>query len=115
MFDHFVGLALKGLKKLKFLSKSAVDIFSESTTEYFKEQWLNEIIPNLISWKTKQVFQFSHLNMQSKTSSFDEFEVITLSETWLENNKYLLDYVTVHSYDFTYHNRDEQKGRGVKA
>ena len=53
--------------------------------------------------------------MQSKTSSFDEFEVITLSETWLENNKYLLDYVTVHSYDFTYHNRDEQKERGVKA
>ena len=53
--------------------------------------------------------------MQSTTSSFDEFEVITLSETWLENNKYLLDYVTVHSYDFTYHNRDEQKGRGVKA
>ena len=49
------------------------------------------------------------------TSSFDEFNVITLSDTWLENNKYLMDYGTVRGYYFIYHNKDEQRDGGVGA
>ena len=60
-------------------------------------------------------FKLSHLNTQSMTSSFDEFQValkehaldgITLSEAWLKNSKYLLDYLTIPASYFICHNRD---------
>ena len=63
-----------------------------------------------------------HLNTQSMSSTFDEFQfminqtrfdVITLSETWLKNDKHLLEYVRPPSYEFAYRNRDEKRGGGV--
>ena len=56
------------------------------------------------------------------SSTFDEFQfkinqtnfdVITLSETWLKNNKHLLEYVRLTGYEFVYRNRDEKGGGGV--
>ena len=56
------------------------------------------------------------------SSTFDEFQfminqtkfdVITLSETWLKNDKHLLEYVRLPGYEFTYRNRDEKRGDGV--
>jgi len=63
-----------------------------------------------------------HLNTQSMNSTFDEFQfmisemkfdIITLSETWLKNDKNLLEYVKVPGYEFVYRNRDEKRGGGV--
>ena len=41
------------------------------------------------------------------------FDVITLSETWLKNDKHLLEYVRLPGYEFAYRNRDEKRGGGV--
>ena len=59
----------------------------------------------------------SHLNTQSTSSTFDEFQVlfyhdlfdiITLSETWLQNDTNLLRYVQTPGYSFRYKNWDER-------
>ena len=56
------------------------------------------------------------------TSTFDEFQfmvngskfdIITLSKTWLKNDKHLLEYVSLPGYKFSYRNRDEKRGGGV--
>ena len=56
------------------------------------------------------------------SSTFDEFQVmlyrrpfdiITLSETWLQSDTNLLQYVQIPGYSFCYKNRDEQRGGGV--
>ena len=63
-----------------------------------------------------------HLNTQSVTLTFDKsqfmvneskFDIITLSETWLKNDKHLLEYVSLPGYKFSYRNRDEKRGDGV--
>ena len=63
-----------------------------------------------------------HLNTQSMKSAFGEFQfmvneskfdIITLSETWLKNDKHLLEYVNLPGYKFSYRNRDEKRGGGV--
>ena len=41
------------------------------------------------------------------------FDVITLSETWLKNDKHLLEYDRLPGYEFAYRNRDEKRGGGV--
>ena len=62
------------------------------------------------------------LNYYSICSTFDEFSVmlnmyqfniISLSETWLKDNKYLLDYVNIPGCNFEYRNRDNRRGGGV--
>ena len=64
----------------------------------------------------------AHLNTQSITSTFAEFEmmlstyrfdIITLSETWLKDNKMLLDHVKISGYRFEYLNRQIKRGGGV--
>ena len=51
------------------------------------------------------------LNTQSMSSTFDEFQfminhtkfdVIILSETWLKNDKHLVEYVRLPGYEFAY-------------
>ena len=55
-------------------------------------------------------------------STFDEFQLmvneskfdsITLSKTWLKNDKHLSEYVNLPGYKFSYRNRDEKRGGGV--
>ncbi|XP_028409262.1 uncharacterized protein LOC114531856 [Dendronephthya gigantea] len=55
-------------------------------------------------------------------STFDEFiltinqfpfDIITLSETWLKDNPYLLDYVSIPGYVNVFRNRDRIRGGGV--
>ena len=64
----------------------------------------------------------AHLNTQSITSSFAEFEamlmrtkfdIITLSETWLKNNPLLLNHVTIPGYKNEFNNREGKRGGGV--
>ena len=63
--------------------------------------------------KLKKHISISYLNTQSISSTFDEFQfmknqtkfyVITLSETWLKNDKHLLGYVRLPGYEFAYRN-----------
>ena len=70
----------------------------------------------------KTHISISHLNSQSMTSTFDEFQfmvngskfdIITLSKTWLKNDKHLLEYVSLPGYKFSCRNRDEKRGGGV--
>ena len=65
-----------------------------------------------------------HLNTQSMTSTFDEFQfevnelnfdIITLSKSWLKNDKYLLEYVILPGYKFPYMKRNEKWGGGVSV
>ena len=65
-----------------------------------------------------------HLNTQCMTSTFAEFtvlinsynfDIITLSETWLKDNPLLLQHVSVPGYQMCYNNRNVCKGGGVGA
>ena len=63
-------------------------------------------------------------NTQSMVSTFNEFlltvshypfDVVTLSETWLKDNPYLLEYVSIPGYISVFRNRDVIRGGGVGA
>ena len=63
-----------------------------------------------------------HLNTQSITSTFAAFErmlwsyqfdIITLSETWLKDNPQLLKHVSIPGYVPKFHHRDKKRGGGV--
>ena len=63
-----------------------------------------------------------HLNTQSLCSSFDEFsefmhsckfEIMTLSETWLKNDKHMIDYVQIEGYNTEFRHRQGRRGGGV--
>ena len=65
-----------------------------------------------------------HLSCQSLASTFTKFEaknhkynfnILTLSETWLTENQNLLDYVEISGYDLCYKNRENKCGGGVAA
>ena len=88
---------------------SAVDIYdvAQSDNDYYAYNVIMRIM---------------HLNAQSMTSSFDElvmtikqypFDIITMSKTWLKDNKYLLDYVSIPGYVNVFRNRDRIRGGGV--
>ena len=58
------------------------------------------------------------------TSTFNEFlvtvkqypfDVLTLSETWLKDNRQLLEYVSIPGYNFEFRNRESIRGGGVGA
>lgn len=60
-----------------------------------------------------------HLNTQSMLSTFDELlvtikefplDIIVMSETWLKNNPYLLNHVTIPGYSLLFRNRDNIRG-----
>ena len=71
---------------------------------------------------TSKGTSIAHLNTQSIASSFAEFEtmlniykfdVMTLSETWLKDNKTLLEHIQIPGYKFEYVNRQNKGGGGV--
>ena len=43
----------------------------------------------------------------------NQFHVVTLSETWLRDNKHLLGYVKIPGYNFVYKNTEQKRGGGV--
>ena len=84
------------------------------------ENYTNEHLEELD--ELKEHISICHLNTQSMSCTFDEFQfminqtnfdVITLSKTWLKNDKHLLEYVRLPGYEFAYRNRDEKRGGGV--
>ena len=84
------------------------------------DNYINTHVKKLQELKTH--ISICHLNTKSMTSTFGEFQfmvnelkfdIITLSETWLKNDKHLLEYANTPGYKFSYRNRDEKKGGGV--
>ena len=84
------------------------------------DNYINTHVTKLQELKTH--ISICHLNTQSMTSTFDEFQfmvnklkldIITLSETWLKNDKHLLEYVNLPGYKFSYRSGDEKRGGGV--
>ena len=72
--------------------------------------------------ENRHLFSIAHINTQSMVSTFDEFvlfvnkykfDAVTLTETWLKDNPFLLDYVKIEGYKLYYHNRDNRRGGGV--
>ena len=64
----------------------------------------------------------AHLDTQCLSSTFDEFHemlnkyqfnITTMSETWLEDDQKLLDYVFIPSYKLEYANCDNKRGGGA--
>ena len=51
----------------------------------------------------------------SLTINSYNFDIITLSETWLKDNPLLLQHVSVPKYQLCYNNRNVCKGGGVDA
>ena len=70
----------------------------------------------------RQHLSIAHLNTQSISSTFPQFvamlnihqfDIITLSETWLKDNVNLLNAVDIFGYNKSFRNRDQVKGGGV--
>ena len=63
----------------------------------------------------------AHLHTQSLCSTYDElsvllhtcFNIMTLSETWLKNNKHMLEYVQIEGYNSEFINREGRRSGGV--
>ena len=96
------------------------DVLPMNKKEVAIDNYINTHVTKLQELKTH--ISICHLNTQSMTSTFDEFQfmvnklkldIITLSETWLKNDKHLLEYVNLPGYKFSYRNRDEKRGGGV--
>ena len=95
------------------------DVESEPSIE---DDFLNTHKNNLLD--NKHLLKILHLNCQSLASTFTEFEamnyecnfdILTLSETWLTENQNLLNYVELSGYDLYYNNRENKRGGGVAA
>ena len=89
---------------------------SESESEVTQDEH-----SSVLHAKSEQL-RIMHLNTQSMVSTFDEFiltinqfpfDIITLSETWLKDNRHLLDYVSIPGYVNLFRNRDIIRGGGV--
>ena len=96
------------------------DVLPVNKKEVAVDNCINTHATKLQELKTH--ISICHLNTQSMTSTFDEFQfmvneskfdIIPLSETWLKNDKHLLEYVNLPGYKFSYRNRDEKRGGGV--
>ena len=96
--------------------RDLLDINEEIIQQHHQDLQLQKLNEN------RHLFSIAHLNTQSMVSTFDEFmlfvnkynfDVITLTETWLKDNPYLLDYVKIEGYTMYYHNRNNKRGGGV--
>ena len=96
------------------------DVLPLNKKELAVDNYINTHTTKLQELKTH--ISTCHLNTQSMTSAFDEFQfmvneskfdIITLSERWLKNDKHLLEYVNFPGYKFSYRNIYEKIGGGV--
>ena len=104
------------LSLLPFYKKR--DVESEPSIE---DDFLNAHKKNLLNNKHLKIL---HLNCHSLASTITEFEamnykcnfdILTLSETWLTENQNLLDYVELSGYDLYSNNRESKLGDGGVA
>ena len=103
------------LKELPFFNTQNL---SEETISVTDQTTQNNVHSEALETNRNHI-STAHLNTQSMSSTFDEFQVmlyqhafdiITLSETWLRKNPNLLQYVQIPGNSFYYKNRDERRG-----
>ena len=79
-------------------------------------------LQSLIAYENQ--LRFMHINTQSMVSTFDQllftinrypFEIIAMSEIWLNNNPLLLEHVKIPGYIPEFRNRNTCRGGGVGA
>lgn len=108
------------LSVLPFHGQCDLDLSGSSSA--CDEIQTNDILETMMS-KSSQL-KLMHLNTQSMLSTFNEFalivnkyplDIITLSETWLKDNKDRLEYVSFPCFSKDFRNRDNIKGGGVGA
>ena len=84
--------------------------------QYFSRDLISFIISFMIS------YSIAHLNTHCLSSTFNgflamlneyQFEIITMSKTWLKDNQKLLDYIGIPSYKLQYTWHDNKRGGGV--
>ena len=105
---------------LPFYNKRNLDFDSTVTDETTILRANNCHIETL---KNYQKYTFiAHINCQSILSTFDEFavmlksyefDIISLSKTWLTNNQDQLDYVNIASYKSIFKHRSDKRGGSV--
>ena len=137
-------ITCKGLQHLKCIKSSAIRVQSAqvpatwtchqcmlAVLPFFQVRDIDEIDIAQNQYQPESValldshrkhFSLAHLNTQSMTPSFIEFEsmltqhqfdLITMSETWLKQNKALLDHLEIEGYKKDFRHRDEKRGGGV--
>ena len=76
-------------------------------------------LKNLVNFRNTEVLSPKYRTMSSTFDEFQfminqtNFDVIALSETWLKNDKHVLEYVRLPGFEFAYRIRDEKIGGGV--
>ena len=110
-------------RELPFTSHSDTENINENTDLPLSATYYVDIHAEKFKEYHKHL-SIKHLNTQFMSFTFDDFQVminenhfdiVTLSETWLRNNKHLLDYAKIPRYNFVYRNRERKRGGGVEA
>ena len=65
------------------------------------------------SYYNPKSLSIAHLNTHPMFLHIYYFDIMTLSETWLKNNKHMLEYVQVDGYNSEFINRGGRKSGGV--
>ena len=106
---------------LPFHACPELDSSTESETAFqgFPDEEIQEILK-----ANNNHLKIMHLNTQAMLSTFNEFlltmktypmDIALLSETWLRNQKELLDYVLIDGYQTEFRNREIARGGKVGA
>ena len=76
-------------------------------------------LKNLVNFRNTEVLSPKYRTMSSTFDEFQfminqtNFDVIALSETWMKNDKHVLEYVKLPGFEFAYRIRDKKSGGGV--
>ena len=106
------------LKELQFFNTQNL---SEETISITDQTIQNNVHSEVLETNRNHL-SIAHLNTQSMSSTFDKFlvmlyqnpfDIITLSETWMQNDSNLIQYVQIPAYSFCYKNQDERREGGV--
>ena len=109
------------MKELPFLSVRDLNTMNDFVAELAAQDVSPDRDLEILN-ENRHLLSIGHLNTQSMVSTFDEFllfmnkyqfDVMTLSETWLKNNQDLLNYVNIPGYQMLYENRHVKRGGGV--
>ena len=106
---------------LPFHACPELDSSTESETAFqeFRDDEIQEILN-----ANNNHLKIMHPNTQAMLSTFNEFlltmktypmDIALLSETWLRNQKELLEYVSINGYQAEFRKREIARGGGVGA
>ena len=111
------------LYKANSLNSSVKSLKQQAEQQIQQSKLLHDFDPYLkLLDQNRNCISIAHLNTHCLSSVIDkfhvmrneyQFDIITMSETWLKDNQKLLDYVNIFGYKLEYANRDNKQGDGV--